>query len=228
MFNRPDKTTVARFSPALLLGASLLLAGCQSTNPADEMGYQSQAFYDRYPIKVAKAPIKVGVVAKSGSLRPEQVNAVVNFARDARDNAQSRVAIKWPSGSAKSRQVAIDIAQLLVDEGVPQSMIKATSYPGGATEPIQMSFERKVAVTRECGDWSQNLANDSSNGPYPNFGCAYQNNIAALVANPEDFEHPRATSPVLASNRTEVMKVFIKNSTAGDYWSFDGTRKSGG
>ena len=56
---------------------------------------------------------------------------------------------------------------------------------------MQLSYIRSVAVTKECGDWSSDLANTSSNEPYPNFGCAMQNNIAAMAVNPDDFVVPR-------------------------------------
>ena len=227
MLKSRDKKTVVRLAPALVLLSSVLLTACQSNDPADFADPQSTAFYDRYPIKVKQVPVKMGVAAHGGTLQPEQINAVANFASDARENASSKIMIRWPSGSTKSHQAASDIAQLLVEEGVSQAMIVAASYPGGASAPVQLSFERKVAVTRECGNWSENLATTYDNQPYPNFGCAEQQNVAAMVANPEDFEHPRASSPVLASNRTAAMTIYIKNGTAGDYWTHDGTIKSG-
>ena len=107
-------------------------------------------------------------------------------------------------------------------------MIALGSYPGGSQEPIKLSFERKVAVTKECGDWSDNLASTYSNQPYRNFGCANQQNIAAMVANPEDFEQPRAMSPVLAGNRMQVMKIFVENGTAGNFFTLKGQSGGGG
>ena len=67
---------------------------------------------------------------------------------------------------------------------------------------MQLTYIRSVAVTKECGDWSTDMADTSSNEPYPNFGCATQNNIAAMVVNPNDFVVPRPTTPALAATRT--------------------------
>jgi pilus assembly protein CpaD len=72
---------------------------------------------------------------------------------------------------------------------------------------VQISYLRSVAVTKECGDWSTDLANTSSNQPFPNYGCAIQNNIAAMVVNPEDFVVPRPTTPVLAAARLPVVSA---------------------
>lgn len=208
--------------------ASLLLSGCVYDDPVFEDNYKPASVTDRYPIRVEKAPVKVGLKTPSGSLSAEQMDAVRNFATDARRTASSRISVRWPSGSGASRQAAQAVGQALVDQGLPPSMIALGSYPGGSQEPIKLSFERKIAVTKECGDWSDNLASSYSNRPYRNFGCATQQNIAAMVANPEDFEQPRASSPVLAGNRTQVMTIFVQNSTAGDYFTLTGSAGGGG
>src|SRR5262249_315657 len=99
-------------------------------------------------------------------------------------------------------------------QGVPRSMISLASYSGGASAPVQMSFQRKVAVTRECGDWSENLAMTYYNTLYPNNGCAMQNNIAALVANPADLQPPRAEGPSSAIARTAALQIYYTSPTA--------------
>lgn len=201
-------------TPAALLVTSFTLAGCMMDEAADYTSpAQSAAFYERYPISVRKTPVKMGVATRGGTLQGDQMNAVANFARDARFASVSRVNIRYPSGSAKGRQAARDAVEVAATQGIPPEMISVSSYPGGAGSPLQLSYERKVAVTRECGDWSQNLAADSRNAEYPNFGCAYQHNVAAMVANAEDFERPRAETPIVAVNRTAAMKVYFESVT---------------
>jgi pilus assembly protein CpaD len=202
------KTATAKLGSVLALCSSVLLTACNMSDAELENNPNSVAHYDRYPIRVEKAPVKIGVSGNAGTLRPEQIDAVVNFAQDARTNADSKIAIKWPAGSRQSRQVAADIARLMVDEGVPEAMIVPASYPGSASSPVQISYLRKVAVTKECGDWSDNIASNQANTPYRNYGCAVQNNIAAMVANPEDFERPRAMSPANATDRTAVIAIY--------------------
>ncbi len=213
MLKRIEKSNFARLGTALLLCSSALLTACQSDDAANFVDPEATAFYERYPIEVKKAPVKMGVASPSGTLIADQVNAITNFAYDARNNASSKVTIKWPSGSAKMRQVAMDTAQLMVQQGVPESMIHATSYPGGSASPVQLSFERKVAVTKECGDWSDDLGNSLQNTAYRNFGCSHQHNLAALAANPEDFERPRPSSPIVAGHRTAAMVIYYKSPT---------------
>ena len=208
------RKNITRPAPALLGSAMLLLStmalsGC-SQGDVFENEYVPATHYEHYPIAVRKAPVKMGIAARAGGLTREQINAAANFAADARQNAASKISIRWPSGGGNARQAAHDIAGLFVDQGVPRAMIRLASYPGGASSPIQISYLRKVAVTAECGDWSDNLANDPDNTLYRNYGCATQHNLAAMVSNPEDFERPRAMSPVTAANRTAAMAIYYK------------------
>lgn len=226
------KPAFALLGSAMLLLSAAVLSGCSQGEIGFEDNYAPTAHYDRYPITVRKAPVKMGIAAKAGELTPEQINAAANFADDALRNAQSKISIRWPSGGGKMRQAARDIAQLFADQGVPKSMIRVTSYPGGSSSPIQISYLRKVAVTTECGDWSDNLDYNPDNTPYLNYGCATQHNIAAMVANPEDFERPRAMSPVVAANRTAAMAIYFKtpaaaSSTAATAISTDPSSSSG-
>jgi pilus assembly protein CpaD len=212
MLNHIKKTTAALLGPALMVGAAGMLTACSDALDGDS--YPSSAYYENYPIDVRQAPVKMGVAARIGTLKSDQVNAVVNFSRDAYQSAESKVSIRYPSGSVQGRQAASEIAALMAKQGIPRSMISVASYSGGPAAPVQMSFQRKVAVTRECGDWSENLAFTYYNELYPNNGCALQNNIAAMVANPEDLQHPRAMGPSSATARTAAMQIYYTSPTA--------------
>ena len=219
LFDRNNGTLRASL---LTVCAGFLLAGCQIDDAVLDDNYKPATHSERYPIRVEKVPVKMGIAAPTGTLKADQVNGVIMFANDAKTAGLSHINVKWPSGSARSRAAAEEMITILIDQGIPEDMIKVGSYPGSASQPIQMSFLRKVAVTEECGDWSTNLAHNPSNRDAPNFGCSMQHNIAAMVANPEDFERPRSMQPVMAQNRTAVMKVYLDNATAGDYYTLDG------
>ncbi len=205
--NAKLKTSAAA---ALLLLAGSALAGCQLDDAALEDNYVPQAHYERYPIKVVTAPVSVGVSARLGRLGTGQINAIANFASQARSNSASRIKISYPSATASGRKVAHEIASLVAGQGIAPRHIAVTSYRGAG--PIRISYVRKVAVTRECGDWSENLAVTSRNEPSPNFGCALQHNTAAMVSDPQDFETPRAMTPVwgpAAANRTAAILIYM-------------------
>lgn len=213
MFMRFVSTAKIRLSPALILLSGAVLSGCVMDGAGDFTDPARTAYYERYPIAVRKAPVSMGVAQKGGVLQPDQINAVATFARDARYDSVSRVNIRWPSGSAQGRQAANDAASVMVSQGIPPGAISVGSYPAGRASPLKLGYERKVAVTKECGDWSDNLANSPLNDSYQNFGCAYQQNVAAMVADAEDFEHPRAESPIVAANRVTAMAIYFGSAT---------------
>jgi type IV pilus biogenesis protein CpaD/CtpE len=43
---------------------------------------------------------------------------------------------------------------------------------------------------------------------HPNYGCAYQNNVAAMVANPADLLRQRAELPPDANRRAGVIEAY--------------------
>ncbi|MEQ8736971.1 MAG: CpaD family pilus assembly lipoprotein, partial [Hoeflea sp.] len=71
------------------------------------------------------------------------------------------------------------------------------------------------ASTGQCGRWPDDLAADTSeNKHWANFGCAYQNNLAAQIANPGDLIAPRGMSPIDAERRSQVIQTY-RESGAG-------------
>jgi pilus assembly protein CpaD len=68
------------------------------------------------------------------------------------------------------------------------------------------------AHAKRCGAWPEDLTDVSDNEPYENFGCSQQNNIAAMVANPQDLVRPRAQTPPDAMRRIKA----IDNYRAGE------------
>ena len=75
---------------------------------------------------------------------------------------------------------------------------------------------RYVAQGPECGNnWSENLASNSSNVGHPNFGCANQHNLAAMVANPADVLGPRTMGDRYSDRRDHVMENWVKGKPTG-------------
>ena len=96
----------ARLASVLAVGSLLLLSACGLPDPALDNFYEPATHYDRYPIEVEKARVTKVLRVKLGVLRREEVNAVVNFAQDARKNAESKITVSWPSGNSRLRAPA--------------------------------------------------------------------------------------------------------------------------
>jgi pilus assembly protein CpaD len=68
------------------------------------------------------------------------------------------------------------------------------------------------------------LANTTANRQYFDYGCASQQNLAAMVADPLDLLYPRASSPADAERRGTVLEDYRN----GDIYQSDYSRVTGG
>ncbi|MGL4406328.1 MAG: CpaD family pilus assembly protein, partial [Notoacmeibacter sp.] len=76
------------------------------------------------------------------------------------------------------------------------------------TPPVIVSYGAMTASAGPCGKWPEDTLPDSENKNYQNFGCAYQNNLAAMVANPMDLLGPRQPGPIDAADRDKVISDY--------------------
>ena len=59
------------------------------------------------------------------------------------------------------------------------------------------------------------LPRTTRNLPYPNFGCAQQRNLAALIANPADLLGPRTMEPADPERRAVVFDKYRQGEATG-------------
>ena len=192
----------SKMSAILFIAMSSTLAACSNGELALDDTYVPVTHYERFPIEVTSGPVRMEISSRHGTLQSSQINAISGFSRSASSAGSSRITILRPSAGGASGKVARQTYQLLVQSGISPGMISQKTYPGPAKGPVQLTYIRSVAVTKECGDWSSDMADTSSNEPYSNNGCSTQNNIAAMVVNPNDLVVPRQTTPALAATRT--------------------------
>ncbi len=206
-FVSKSRTAIRILAPAVALVA---LTACQHqmSGGVDDV-YMPQMHYENHPIEVAKGTVKLKVPTRSARLTTKEQSAIRSFAHQANETDTAKVHVRRLAGGMVAKAVAGKVAQLLEREGISPHRIKHSSYKGGARAPVLMSFTRKFAVTSQCGDWSENLSETSSNQNYKDFGCSGQHNLAAMVANPEDFEAPRTSTSASSDRRKEIFKKYI-------------------
>ena len=191
----------------LLFLPALLLTGCSQDVASVDDRFTPMSTQDRHPIRVTDKTAKMTVDARSGRMTPEQVNRVASFARAAGGEAGVPVLVSYPAGSAKARAASAEAIAILANQGVPRHMIQTASYNGKA-DVVRLSFTRRVATTDPCGAWPENVAANQYNELHTDFGCSMQNNMAAMVADPQDFERMRRMDPALAAARSNAMETY--------------------
>lgn len=206
---------------ALLAATALLTFGCTSELASIDDTYVPSTVEENFPIRVVEQPVKLTISASTGKIGHADSTRLLGFSREAASKASTPITVSYPSGSKAAKLVADEAAARLAEAGVARRSILLTPREGKAPE-VTLAFGRKVAETKPCGDWSQNIRSDQFNVDYPNFGCAFQQNFAAMVANPEDFQHMHA--PGLASS--EAQRPALDDYTKGT-WQEPTTDTSG-
>jgi pilus assembly protein CpaD len=200
--------------------AGLLVAGCKAGDTSPQVaGWHVVDPSQRHPILVSQQPSNLAVRVPRGSagMSPHQKAQVVEFLARYRagDSGNSKLVISAPSGSPNevaSMQAVAEIRYLMRDGGFSDSSITVEAYHE-EREPqpaIRIAYQRFVAEGPECGRWPANVADESSNLSYANFGCATQRNFAAQVANPADLVGPRVMTPAAGERRDVVWGKYIK------------------
>lgn len=170
----------------LIAAASIALAGC-----AGAVNGAQQAFTvaEEHPISVDVQTITMTVAADgvSGGLSGVDAARVRAFAEAYMRDGQGDIAVTTPSGGSDGRDA--ELRQALYDAGVPWASMAAAAYRNGAaaSRDIILSYTKYVATPSACGVWADERERDYRNIRSANFGCATQNNLAAMIANPRDL-----------------------------------------
>lgn len=201
---------------AALCGAALLLAavsaGCSTTGTSD-VNLADHDYRLRHPIMISNAPEVLDIrVGMSGpALSPEIEAAVREYVRGYQRDGTGSLTIQVPTASANEVAAASTgraVHYALVRAGVPRASIVVAPYHVGdhaKVASLRLSYLRVKATTPECGIWPDTAPADYRNKDYHNFGCASQQNLAAMVANPADLVSPRPLSPANGARRAKVI-----------------------
>ena len=215
------QTNFSRRLPRLLLsGATLaamaiLSAGCSSTGTSDV----NPADFDyrlRHPIVISEEPevMDMQVGMHGPALSREIETAVRDYVGEYRADGTGSITIQVPTGSANEVAVASTghaVHYALVRAGVPRGRIQVAPYEVGdhsKLATLRLSYLRVKAVVPQCGIWPKDAWGSTRNTDYHNLGCAQQQNLAAMVANPADFLRPRPMSPADGRRRADTMQKY--------------------
>jgi pilus assembly protein CpaD len=202
---------------------ALLITGCASHERDHfKVGSTSGDYRSKHPIVVAQAETSEDLIVtrdmKGMSLR--QRNVTVAFIGRFKRAGAKTINVILPSGShneAAARRVGHDMVALMKDERIGPNQIKVSRYHAanhGDSATIRLSFTSVDAkVHSKCGEWKEDLVHTPENKNYGNFGCATQNNLAEMIANPEDLISPRGESEIDAERRDNVITDWRENGT---------------
>jgi pilus assembly protein CpaD len=204
-----------RISTAFALVAFGLVGGCTNYDHVI-VGSVPDDYRTAHPIVISEQDEKIDIPvgAYDRGVTRLQRTALEGFLDGYDRRAASPLQFLVPVGSANeaaARRVAEGMVRIARRDGVPASRIAMASYQVPSPEaqgPIRVVYTHVKASTNKCGRWPDDLLNNSENKHYADFGCSYQNNLAAQVANPSDLIGPRKQGDIDAERRAV---------TIGDY-----------
>ncbi len=200
-------TRISRILRGTMLLAATALTACAApfNGPQDVTDERVT-----YPISVAPhmETLKVAFGGTAWGLSPEMNGRLSAFTKDYLENGNGVISVSVPNGDQAARRY---FAERLSQLGVPAWRILIGNGEAASSDSaVEISYIRYTAEAAPCGDWSVNLGNTASNLSPPNFGCATQHNIAAMVADPRDFTRIHPADAADAQRRMTVLDKYRK------------------
>jgi pilus assembly protein CpaD len=204
---------MTRMPLSIVLLAGLALTGCAT---GEDIVARTMPVSERHPILVEPEVVELRLVPSEG----EQGLSLADQARlsafvsefMAKSDADLQIAV--PDGALNARlavKAAGDARQVVEGMGMPSSRVTLGAYPATPSDgdaPIVVTYVAYRAKAPECGNWSENIGYNPDNQATPNYGCAMQRNIAAVVADPRDLIEPRPETPADAARRATVLEKY--------------------
>lgn len=195
--------------------SALLMAGSCAAPGADNRPITTIDPDRLHPITV-QPDYRVAKVSYlgGGSVAPDDAAKLDRVVQDYLGGGDGSLSVSVPEGPDSSEAISY-FGETLVQMGVPRSKILVGTHPvADGDRRVEVSFVAYVAHTEPCADWSRDATDTEDNLPMPNFGCAFQHNIAAMVDNPRDLEESRRLDDAPdATRRAVVMGHYEKAET---------------
>lgn len=190
-----------------------LITGCVS---AVNGSNQAMSIEEAHPISVDTQIVTLTINAGALPLSSLDRARIRAFSDAYLRNGHGPVTVTTPTIGAASDQYAASIRELMNGVGVSFNAMAAAEYrPSGEAKPqIILSYTHYVAQASACGIWKGLKEADRRNLRSPNFGCATQHNLAAMVADPRDLIEPAGIGAVDAAARIRAIRAFREGETS--------------
>jgi pilus assembly protein CpaD len=191
------------------LAAVLLAGSCASPNDPTFRVPDPEV---NHPIAVEPVyqSVKFPFSVSSAGLMPDDAAKFDAFVNDYMAHGNGAITVTVPSGSYANATISY-FGERLAERGVPRARVLVGTRAPDGDGRVELGFVAYGAHVANCTDtWNENLTNTWDNQPMPNFGCAVQNNVAAMVADPRDLVQPRTMDDASAARRTAVVGHYEK------------------
>ena len=188
----------------LIAAAAAAVTGCATKFNGAE---HALTIEEEHPISVDSQTVTM-TMAPSAALSSLDRARLRAFADAYMRDGHGALTLTSPSGVDAGQ--AADVRAALSEFGVPAHSVAAASYRTGegSTSDLILSYTHYIATPSACGVWEGQRDRDFRNMRSPNFGCAAQNNLAAMIGDPRDLVEPAAMTDPDATIRVRGVTLF--------------------
>lgn len=186
----------------LLVTAAASTVGCAAQFNGQE---QALTIAEQHPISVDSQTVTMTFAPAGGEMSSLDESRLRAFADSYMRNGHGALTVTAPADMN-----AASIRDALNRFGVSPSSIVEADYRGGAAGDVILSYTHYVATPSACGLWEGLRERDYRNMNSPNFGCATQNNLAAMIGDPHDLVEPAAMTAPDSATRIRGVTSFRK------------------
>jgi pilus assembly protein CpaD len=192
--------------------AALLLAGscaAPSDNASAPGNFSDPVANHPIAIEPSYRALKLPFSATDAGLMPDDAARFNDFVSKYLAGGNGAISITAPPGG----EAAITyFGERLASMGVPRNhILVGTRQPGDTDARVELGYMAYTARVENCTtDWPTNWGDTWDNTPTPNFGCAVQKNMAAMLADPRDMAEPRPMDAPDAARRATVIGHYDK------------------
>ena len=201
----------------LMALTSGLAAGCASSFNGQQ---DALTYAQEHPISVDSQVVTLTLA--SDDVTEIDRARIKAFANAYLNNGHGPVTMTTPARTTTAvDSKAAKIREMLSSAGLNVDAITTANYVPNASSSsdVILSYTHYVATASACGLWSGLRERDYANRRSPNFGCATQNNLAAMIGDPRDLTTPAdqtAPDAVLRIRGVEAFRAGEVTSTARD------------
>ncbi len=199
--------TMTKHNLLLALTPALLLGGCMGNQPA-RRGVESV----HQPV-VQRSDYVLDLQLAGDRLASGESQRLAGWLDGLRVEFGDRIGLDdQGSSSAMLRgQVSGTLAArgLLISDEVP--ITAAPVAPG----TVRVVVSRMKASVPGCPDWEHRLDTTFESATSPNYGCAVNRNLAAMVARPEDLIHGAGTTTTDPATSNRAIVAYRKATSTG-------------
>lgn len=148
-------------------------------------------------------------------LSHNQAADVRRFVERFKAESTSNINIAAPRNAGGRFAVARSMRQvedIVSGAGIPREAIRLQDYSTRHRDfgpALRIAYNRPVALPPHCEDFSKDMGTDRERLPSRNFGCATQRNLALMVANARDLQHPQQESPRSSERRSVTWTQYV-------------------